>query len=39
MILGILNTLAAAGLAYLVFVGTKIPDPTPVFEPIPVSAP
>jgi hypothetical protein len=39
MILGILNTLAAAGLAYLVFVGANIPDPEPVFEPIPVSAP
>lgn len=33
MILGILNTLAAAGLGYLVWIGTNIPDPAPVFAP------
>jgi hypothetical protein len=33
MILGILNTLAASGLAYLVWVGANIPDPAPVFLP------
>jgi threonine/homoserine/homoserine lactone efflux protein len=27
MILGILNTLAAAGLAYLVYMGANFPDP------------
>lgn len=39
MILGILNTLAAAALAYFVWVGANFPDPAPVFEPIPVYAP
>jgi hypothetical protein len=33
MILGILNTLAASGLAYLVWVGVNFPDPAPVFAP------
>jgi hypothetical protein len=31
MILGILNTLAAAGLAYLVYVGANLPDIAPTF--------
>jgi hypothetical protein len=31
MILGILNTLAAAGLAYLAYYGATFPDPPPIF--------
>jgi hypothetical protein len=31
MILGIINTLAAAGVAYLVWLGANLPAPLPVF--------
>lgn len=33
MILAVLNTLASAGFAYLVWVGANFPDPAPVFAP------